>query len=323
MIDPAAYNGTRQVTAPIAQGPDMPKKTAEAGQSFHHIASAFSEPDRTAGMANSAAVASPDDESGAGGGFIAFLKNIIDIINPLQHIPVISTIYRHLTGDEISPAARLAGDTLYGGPIGAAVAMADITTEKITGRDVGGTVMAMLSPKEKEKTAPDVMVASAAQLNGIAPAAGETIRDSDIQWDSQKTAPGLQLADAASLQNNSTDLPAATTAPTKHRTVAAAMTPASYSLQVAQPVPPLKREKNSPAAAPTAAAGSAGQNGRSLVSLDSITLLQSQNAPAAADRTALAPEQIATQMLQNLDQYAAMKGAPQSLAPYEVSLDPM
>ncbi|MEC7538792.1 MAG: hypothetical protein VYB59_16055, partial [Pseudomonadota bacterium] len=46
------------------------------------------------------------------------LADLIDMINPLQHIPVVSSIYRAITGDEISPAARLAGGALFGGPIG-------------------------------------------------------------------------------------------------------------------------------------------------------------------------------------------------------------
>ncbi len=29
--------------------------------------------------------------------------DIVDIINPLQHIPVVSTIYREMTGDDIGP----------------------------------------------------------------------------------------------------------------------------------------------------------------------------------------------------------------------------
>jgi len=47
-------------------------------------------------------------------------SDIIDVINPLQHIPVIGTLYRKLTGDVIDPATRIAGGALFGGPIGAA-----------------------------------------------------------------------------------------------------------------------------------------------------------------------------------------------------------
>jgi hypothetical protein len=49
-------------------------------------------------------------------------EDFIDIINPLQHIPVVSTIYRLITGDEIGIGARLAGGALFGGAVGFAVA---------------------------------------------------------------------------------------------------------------------------------------------------------------------------------------------------------
>jgi hypothetical protein len=44
--------------------------------------------------------------------------DFLDVINPLQHIPVVSTVYRMITGDEIGMGARLAGGALYGGPLG-------------------------------------------------------------------------------------------------------------------------------------------------------------------------------------------------------------
>lgn len=101
-------------------------------------------------------------EAAHGFSFLDFVKGFIDIINPLQHIPVISAIYRHITGDEISPMARIAGDALYGGPIGGAVAMADIAYQKVTGHDVGETVIAaLIPPKSAPAVAPDTVLASA------------------------------------------------------------------------------------------------------------------------------------------------------------------
>jgi len=67
--------------------------------------------------------------------------DFIDIINPLQHIPIVSTIYRKATGDVISPGARMLGDTLFGGPIGAATAMANIAMEDKTGKDLTGNII--------------------------------------------------------------------------------------------------------------------------------------------------------------------------------------
>ncbi|MBI3676351.1 MAG: hypothetical protein HY243_07005 [Proteobacteria bacterium] len=68
----------------------------------------------------------------------------LDIINPLQHIPIVSTIYRAVTGDTIKPLERLAGDTLYGGVPGFLSSAANIAFQKITGKDFGDTAMAWL-----------------------------------------------------------------------------------------------------------------------------------------------------------------------------------
>lgn len=55
-----------------------------------------------------------------GGDGLSF-RDILDIVNPLHHIPIIGSLYRKLTGDTIDPAMRVAGGALFGGPIGAAV----------------------------------------------------------------------------------------------------------------------------------------------------------------------------------------------------------
>lgn len=48
--------------------------------------------------------------------------DLLDILNPLQHIPIVGNLYRKATGDEIGAAARVAGGALFGGPIGAGIA---------------------------------------------------------------------------------------------------------------------------------------------------------------------------------------------------------
>lgn len=71
--------------------------------------------------------------------------DFLDIINPLQHIPVISTLYREITGDEISPTARVLGGTLFGGPTGFVSAAANALYEEIAGEDIGQSVLALFS----------------------------------------------------------------------------------------------------------------------------------------------------------------------------------
>ena len=75
-------------------------------------------------------------------------KDALDIINPLQQIPIIGSIYRHLTGDTISDGARLIGGGLYGLGVGGIVSAAiSAAVEQTTGNDPGGTVIAMLGGK--------------------------------------------------------------------------------------------------------------------------------------------------------------------------------
>lgn len=69
--------------------------------------------------------------------------DFLDVINPLQHIPIINTLYREISGDQIGVAARLAGGTLFGGPIGLAAASANLMLEHQTGEDAGGHLLAM------------------------------------------------------------------------------------------------------------------------------------------------------------------------------------
>lgn len=49
------------------------------------------------------------------------LADIIDIVNPLQHIPVVSNLYQSATGDTIGAVAQIVGGAIFGGPIGALV----------------------------------------------------------------------------------------------------------------------------------------------------------------------------------------------------------
>lgn len=66
--------------------------------------------------------------------------DLLDIINPLQHIPVVSTIYRKLTGDTIGTPEKIAGDALYGGLTGLACSVGDALFAELTGKNVGDTV---------------------------------------------------------------------------------------------------------------------------------------------------------------------------------------
>lgn len=69
----------------------------------------------------------------------------LDIINPLQHIPVVSTIYRAITGDQIGTGPRVAGGMLFGGPVGALAAGVTALFEEASGGDIGDHIVAFVN----------------------------------------------------------------------------------------------------------------------------------------------------------------------------------
>lgn len=80
--------------------------------------------------------------------------DFLDVINPLQHIPVVNTLYREMTGDEIKAPAKMIGSAIIGGPIGLAVAMIDSAIEDTTGKDIGRHALAMFRTDHDSKEQP-------------------------------------------------------------------------------------------------------------------------------------------------------------------------
>lgn len=96
--------------------------------------------------------------------------DVLDMINPLHHIPLIGSIYRKLTGDTIDPAIRIAGGALFGGPIGAAVSLATLALgEMAKGLMVaanGSRVDAAVKTLAKVDDLPGVDAPTVATVNG-------------------------------------------------------------------------------------------------------------------------------------------------------------
>jgi hypothetical protein len=114
------------------------------------------------------------------GGFS--FKDLVDIVNPLQHLPVVGSIYRYLTGDEPAGGTRIIGDALYGGPIGFGVSV--VSTALLTdasGHDLGERLLAAVfgsrdgdSPTlgtPSVAAAPTAVAATPAGQAALAPAA--------------------------------------------------------------------------------------------------------------------------------------------------------
>jgi hypothetical protein len=155
-------------------------------------------------------------------------SDLLDIVNPLQHLPVIGTIYRAVTGDEISLGARIVGGALYGGPVGVMGEAALAAADQAVGGDAGGKFLAFVG---------DLFGGdgdSATQLAKVEPAAGAA--------DAAAPAPDTSKADKSKIVKSIGD--------------AAADPNAVIAAPAAAPVlVPAGRETSSPtAAAPAAAA---------------------------------------------------------------------
>tara|TARA_R110001592_G_scaffold3525_8_gene19860 strand:- start:25908 stop:26462 length:555 start_codon:yes stop_codon:yes gene_type:complete len=62
--------------------------------------------------------------------------DLIDMINPLQHIPLLNIAYQRLTGDTIKPISRIIGGTVFGGPAGAATGLMTSVIQDGTGKSL-------------------------------------------------------------------------------------------------------------------------------------------------------------------------------------------
>ena len=101
--------------------------------------------------------------------------DLLDIVNPIPHIPEVSTLYRAITGDKIGVPEKIAGDTLYGGITGLFASLADTAFQEITGKNVGDTVLAFLTGDDAD--APVQIAAAPEKPARVTPAQGASTPD--------------------------------------------------------------------------------------------------------------------------------------------------
>lgn len=186
--------------------------------------------------------------------------DVLDTLNPLQHIPVISTIYRELTDDEPGAVSRLLGGALYGGPIGLALASIDSIIDDQTGKDTGEHVWAAIMGDDDPTQAPTAVADAVpetpapADSNPPAPAAAPLVAVTAVPLAAnvnvKAPAPPPQLAAATAPINTSKLTAATTTAAAAPATPPPAVdgatalppgfmpAPNRRAIQVVQPLPP-------------------------------------------------------------------------------------
>lgn len=104
--------------------------------------------------------------------------DILDMVNPLQHLPLVGNIYREATGDEMRGISRIMGGAVFGGPLGAAGGAVNVAIENETGKDFTGHIQASFLSKgneikssRSEQGSEDHNARLARQMNSITPGA--------------------------------------------------------------------------------------------------------------------------------------------------------
>jgi hypothetical protein len=120
-------------------------------------------------------------------------NDLLDTINPLQHIPIVSSIYRAITGDEMSPTAEIAGGALFGGILGAVSSLADVVFTQATGQRFGDGVLAWLGIGH---SASKTQLATAAPSTASTPAAKSSSGSNTDSELAARTAIAYQSATA-------------------------------------------------------------------------------------------------------------------------------
>jgi len=140
----------------------MMHQTALAAQTMHYA------PGGPSSLANNSV---PDIAmESVGGDDEAFsFGDVIDMINPLQHLPVIGTLYRKFTGDTIKPFANIIGGAIFGGPVGAVSSTANVIIKDRTGKDIAENALSMIGFDAQPQGAakPDIMISNTTRDHGV------------------------------------------------------------------------------------------------------------------------------------------------------------
>ncbi|HEY9041931.1 MAG TPA: hypothetical protein VIN66_07080 [Rheinheimera sp.] len=86
------------------------------------------------------------------------MADVVDMINPLQHIPLVSQYYREWTGDDMGYVSQVAGGALWGGGVGVATSFLNLGLTSIMGKSPSDYIHQFLS-------ADDTVVAAATAVS--------------------------------------------------------------------------------------------------------------------------------------------------------------
>jgi hypothetical protein len=324
---PARHVATGSKPAPMAAAQVAPAQAAPAQVSAARASAAQASAADTAPAWWSEQTGSGEADPGGAeiGGTDDSLgfSDLLDVLNPLHHIPLVGTLYREISGDTISETARLTGGAVWGGPTGFVSALANTITERETGSDLGASALAFMQentditgdpatvvadapvevPAAAARDAADPQIAVMTTIPGAVPMPGQGFAgrsadalDAFIRKASAVRAPGsMPLSGPASAPQMS--------APMVSASIPSGRAPAS---PVGAPI--------AIAAAPTATPTAArlADSGNTNSGADSRTASLGPGTPTPIKLAADGSTDVALWMSRALDRYEAMRKAEQS-----------
>ena len=116
--------------------------------------------------------------------------DVIDIVNPLQHLPVIGMAYRKITGDTIHPMSQIIGGAIYGGPVGAITGTMNAVSQVQTGKDISDHALSLagISKNHTPQSNINFNVPQAEKINALSFAQENAPRIGNSQFKALKIA---------------------------------------------------------------------------------------------------------------------------------------
>ncbi|PKM18191.1 MAG: hypothetical protein CVV11_19090 [Gammaproteobacteria bacterium HGW-Gammaproteobacteria-15] len=105
------------------------------------------EPTPEQAAAAAAELADPAPTAFADGSSPGF-GDALDIINPLQHIPLVSQYYRDWTGDDMGYISQVAGGAFWGGGVGVAASFVNLGLTSVMGKSPSQYIQQLFASDE-------------------------------------------------------------------------------------------------------------------------------------------------------------------------------
>ena len=128
--------------------------------------------------------------------------DFIDIINPLHHIPIVATIYRNLSGDQIGAAPRVIGGALWGRIGGFVAGAVNAVVEWWSGKDIGDHIYAAVFGDPKKVEGGTAVAQKNAPTSGTAPSSVATRKAAAPQSAESASAASVESPPAAAPEND-------------------------------------------------------------------------------------------------------------------------